>query len=230
MADPVVYGDSSIEPPKKKKKKPDLPVVSIKNTADYQRMKLERLMANPDKPVIIPVRPKDKNLPPPPEFVRNVMGSSAGAGSGEFHVYRHLRRKEYARQKAINEKGKFEEMEDEYQRKLEENKKLAELKTAKKRAKRLKKKMKSKKSKQQKEGSGNGAVIKDSNSDGSSSDENDGEPSENGSQNSNGNGKPISPAGQRNGSTSTTTKNLTSNKLPPPATGNNADSDTSDSD
>lgn len=40
-----------------------------------------------------------------PEFVRNVMGSSAGAGSGEFHVYRHLRRKEYARQKFIQEKG-----------------------------------------------------------------------------------------------------------------------------
>lgn len=41
-----------------------------------------------------------------PEFVRNVMGSSAGAGSGEFHVYRHLRRKEYARQKFIQEKGR----------------------------------------------------------------------------------------------------------------------------
>jgi len=40
-----------------------------------------------------------------PDFVRNVMGSSAGAGSGEFHVYRHLRRKEYARQKFIQEKG-----------------------------------------------------------------------------------------------------------------------------
>lgn len=34
------------------------------------------------------------------------MGSSAGAGSGEFHVYRHLRRKEYARQKQIQQKSK----------------------------------------------------------------------------------------------------------------------------
>jgi PRKR-interacting protein 1-like protein len=33
-------------------------------------------------------------------------GSSAGAGSGEFHVYRHLRRKEYARQRFIEEQAK----------------------------------------------------------------------------------------------------------------------------
>jgi len=53
----------------------------------------------------LPERPKAKNTPSAPEFVRNVMGSSAGAGSGEFHVYRHLRRKEYARQKFIQEKA-----------------------------------------------------------------------------------------------------------------------------
>lgn len=53
----------------------------------------------------MPERPKAKNTPSVPEFVRNVMGSSAGAGSGEFHVYRHLRRKEYARQKFIQEKA-----------------------------------------------------------------------------------------------------------------------------
>lgn len=60
-----------------------------------------------DKPVIIPVSNKQKNyMAAIPTFVRNVMGSSAGAGSGEFHVYRHLRRKEYARQKHIQHKSK----------------------------------------------------------------------------------------------------------------------------
>lgn len=87
-------------------KKPEEKVkFTIKTPYDYQRLKLEKLMKNPEKPVVIPDRLKDKKSPHVPEFVRNVMGSSAGAGSGEFHVYRHLRRKEYARQKHIQEKS-----------------------------------------------------------------------------------------------------------------------------
>ncbi|KAK9888120.1 hypothetical protein WA026_000392 [Henosepilachna vigintioctopunctata] len=116
--------------------------VVIKNCADLQRMRLEKLMKNIDKPVVIPERPKQRGVPTVPDFVRNVMGSSAGAGSGEFHVYRHLRRKEYARQKYMKEKGERERLDEEYHEKLEANKAAAEAKTAKKRAKRMKKKLK----------------------------------------------------------------------------------------
>lgn len=98
--------------------------------------------------MIIPEYKKEKDyLQSVPVFVRNVMGSSAGAGSGEFHVYRHLRRKEYARQKIIQCKSLQEQLDEEYKNKLEENRKRAEEKTAKKRAKRQKKKQSSKKSK-----------------------------------------------------------------------------------
>ncbi|XP_022814106.1 PRKR-interacting protein 1 homolog [Spodoptera litura] len=120
----------------KSEKKP----IVIKNATDLQRLKLEKLMKNPDKPVVIPEPPKSKSLAAPPDFVRNVMGSSAGAGSGEFHVYRHLRRKEYARQKFIQEKSEKEKLDDEYHQKIEENRRAAQERTAKKRAKRLKKK------------------------------------------------------------------------------------------
>ncbi|KAL1490113.1 hypothetical protein ABEB36_012854 [Hypothenemus hampei] len=118
--------------------------VIIRNAADLQRLKLEKLMKHPEKPVIIPEPPKERGSPHIPDFVRNVMGSSAGAGSGEFHVYRHLRRKEYARQKYLQEKARREKEDNEYKMKLEENKRLAEERTSKKRAKRLKKKKKHK--------------------------------------------------------------------------------------
>uniref|UniRef100_A0A182R4P4 PRKR-interacting protein 1 n=1 Tax=Anopheles funestus TaxID=62324 RepID=A0A182R4P4_ANOFN len=117
----------------------------VRNAADIQRAKLDKLMKNPDKPVIIPAPSKNRDFSTAiPSFVRNVMGSSAGAGSGEFHVYRHLRRKEYARQKQIQEKSHAEQLDDAFQEKLENNRKAAEERTAKKRAKRLKQKAKQK--------------------------------------------------------------------------------------
>ncbi|GFY60397.1 PRKR-interacting protein 1 homolog [Trichonephila inaurata madagascariensis] len=107
-----------------------------KTPTDFQKLKLERLMANPEKPVIIPEMPRERKGFTVPEFVRNVMGSSAGAGSGEFHVYRHLRRKEYTRQKVIDEKAEKEKLDEEYQQKILENQRIMEERTAKNRAKR----------------------------------------------------------------------------------------------
>ncbi|KAI4902067.1 hypothetical protein NFI96_033538, partial [Prochilodus magdalenae] len=118
------------------------PLIIAKTPAEEQRLKLERLMRNPDKPAPIPERPKEWNPRAPPEFVRDVMGSSAGAGSGEFHVYRHLRRREYQRQDFLDRMSEKQKLDEEYLDKVEENQKAAEARTAKRRKKRDKLKLK----------------------------------------------------------------------------------------
>ena len=117
---------------------------------DAQRSKLEKLMKDPSKPAFIPEPKKEKDMNKAPDFVYNVMGSSAGAGSGEFHVYRQIRRKEYERQKVMDKTKTKEELDEAFQIKREENARALEEKTAKKRAKRQKKKANAKKVKQNK--------------------------------------------------------------------------------
>lgn len=118
------------------------PLIIAKTPAEEQRLKLEKLMRNPDKLAPIPDRPKEWNPRAPPEFVRDVMGSSAGAGSGEFHVYRHLRRREYQRQDFLDKISEKQTKDEEYLEKLDRNKQAAEERTAKRRKKRDKMKQK----------------------------------------------------------------------------------------
>jgi len=121
----------------------------IKSYTDIQRIKLEKLMANPDKPVNIPARPVDHEVNRAAEFNHNVMGSSAGAGSGEFHLYRQMRRKEQNRVKQLAYRKKRDDLNLEFKEKLEENERLAAEKTEKKRLKRAKKKKKGKNQKKE---------------------------------------------------------------------------------
>lgn len=107
---------------------------------DHQRVQLERLLKDPSKPAYIPPPPKEKTIRAAREMMKNVQGSSAGAGSGEFHVYKASRRREYERLKLMEEATRKETEEAEFERKRKEAEALAEAKTAKNRARRQKKK------------------------------------------------------------------------------------------
>ncbi|RUS19097.1 hypothetical protein BC937DRAFT_87997 [Endogone sp. FLAS-F59071] len=111
-------------------------------SAELQKRQLDKLLKRVDRPMVIPDTPKSKEIKPPKDIVRNVQGSSAGAGSGEFHVYRAHRRREYARLKMLDENAKKSEEQMEYEAKIAEMKAVAEARTAKKRAKRQKKRSK----------------------------------------------------------------------------------------
>ena len=81
--------------PPPKKKRPLSPTSA-------QSAQISTLFKKPDR-VITVAGPKLKAMPPPPEIVANVQGSSAGAGSGEFHVYKASRRRENERVKMMDD-------------------------------------------------------------------------------------------------------------------------------
>lgn len=106
---------------------------------------LASLFSKPDREIQLPPPTSgsasgktSQSLPPPPEIVANVQGSSAGAGSGEFHVYKASRRREYERVKLMEEEVAREEADMGFVTKREELRKKDKERTEKRRKKREK--------------------------------------------------------------------------------------------
>jgi hypothetical protein len=112
-----------------------------------QADEIENLFFDPTREIKIPPTSAEhkRSLPAPPEIVANVQGSSAGAGSGEFHVYKASRRREYERLRTMDEEAKKEEDDNDWAAKERERKEKDEEKTRKNREKRNKRKGKDKK-------------------------------------------------------------------------------------
>ncbi|KAI1328608.1 DUF1168-domain-containing protein [Xylariaceae sp. FL0255] len=105
-----------------------------------QAKDLDALFAKPtvsiqtDRPA-----PRNSNSLLPPEIVANVQGSSAGAGSGEFHVYKASRRREYERLRRMDEEVARETATADFETKKEERDRKDDEKTRRNREKRDKK-------------------------------------------------------------------------------------------
>lgn len=89
--------------------KPRAPSRALATPYSLQAYALEKLLHDPTKPVSIPAPPPSgvKVLRAPRDQMKNVQGSSAGAGSGEFHVYKESRRREYERIQLMEEEDRM---------------------------------------------------------------------------------------------------------------------------
>lgn len=132
--------------------------------ASAQASQLEALFARPDQEIRVPPSgPQDpaRRLPLPPEIVTNVQGSSAGAGSGEFHVYKAARRREYERLRVMDDEVRREVEAREFAEKKSEAERRDDEKTRRNREKRDKMKARKDKAKAaaQKKGPGAGGAA-----------------------------------------------------------------------
>jgi Protein of unknown function (DUF1168) len=84
------------------------------------------------------------------EKVDNVMGSTAGAGSGEFDLYRSARRREITRLESMDKADKEEAERRLFAEKVERNRREADERTAKNASKRKRKREKRKTEQMQK--------------------------------------------------------------------------------
>ncbi|KAJ6005099.1 Protein of unknown function DUF1168 [Penicillium herquei] len=108
-----------------------------------QATEIKTLFKDTSKEIRLPTAAKDRtvaSLSAPPEIVTNVQGSSAGAGSGEFHVYKASRRREYERLRSMQAEVDKEKNDEEWEKEREESKKKDDAKTDKNRRRREKKK------------------------------------------------------------------------------------------
>ncbi|KAK1418237.1 hypothetical protein QVD17_27380 [Tagetes erecta] len=108
-----------------------------------------------------------------PVRVNNTSGSSAGSGSGDFHQYRQMRRKEQDRLARMDIDFQKRKQVAEFNKRREERLKAAEERTAKKRLKRQKKKQKKQEKKMKLEAGYHEEHKEDKSSDGSQDSGND---------------------------------------------------------
>nr|POE99508.1 isoform 2 of prkr-interacting protein 1 [Quercus suber] len=117
---------------------------------------INALFANPSREIRIPSPSTavSRAAPAPPEIVANVQGSSAGAGSGEFHVYKASRRREYERLRVMDEETERGEKDAAHTAKVEQMRKADEEALERRRKKREKVKMRKQKGKTASDGGG----------------------------------------------------------------------------